>query len=147
MTMPSYATSTDIRAPAERVWRLLSAVESWPRWLPTVARVDVLDGTPVEVGRRYRIEQPKLRPAVWTVTALEPGRRFTWRARSPGMTMVADHLVEPLGTDAVRVHLSFAFEGLLGALLGRLFGRLTREYLAQEAAALKQQMQTDGSAP
>jgi uncharacterized membrane protein len=137
----------DIRAPAARVWNLLSAVESWPRWLPTVARVEVLDGTPLQIGRRYRIEQPKLRPALWTVTVLEPGRRFTWEARSPGMTMVADHFVEPVGTDAVRVHLSFVFKGPLGALFGRLFGRLTREYLAQEAVALKQQAQADGSAP
>jgi uncharacterized membrane protein len=145
MKTVSYAASADIRAPAERVWRLLSAVDSWPAVLPTVTRVEALDGAPLESGRRYRIEQPKLRPAVWTVTALEPGRRFTWHARSPGMTMVADHLVEPIGTDVVRLQLSFAFEGWLGALLGRLFGRLTREYLAREAAAFTQQAQAGGS--
>ena len=147
MTTVSYEASVDIRAPADRVWSVLSAVESWPRILPTVTRVEALDGTPLETGRRYRVEQPKLRPALWTVTVLEPGRRFVWRTRSPGMAMVADHFIEPIDADTVRVRLSFAFEGLLGALLGRLFGRLTRDYLAQEAAAFKQQAQADGKAP
>ena len=138
MNTVTYEASADIHAPAERVWRLLSAVASWPELLPTVTSVEALDGAPLERGRRYRVEQPKLRPAVWTVTVLEPGRRFAWHARSPGMTMVADHVVDPIGADAVRLRLSFAFEGWLGALLGRLFGRLTCEYLAREAAALKQ---------
>lgn len=138
MNTVTYEASADIHAAAERVWRLLSAVSSWPELLPTVTSVEALDGAPVEPGRRYRVEQPKLRPAVWTVTALEPGRRFAWHARSPGMTMVADHVVDPIGADVVRLRLSFAFEGWLGALLGRLFGHLTREYLAREAAALKQ---------
>lgn len=135
--MSHYDTSIEIHATPERVWRLLSAVEAWPQWLPTVSRVEVLDGTPLQLGRRYRVEQPKLRPAVWTVSVLEPGRRFQWRATSPGMTMVGDHAVEPAG-DRVRVHLSFAFGGLLGRLLGRAFGGITRRYIEQEARALKQ---------
>jgi hypothetical protein len=138
MKTATYAASAEIRSSAGHVWGLLSAVDAWPALLPTVTSVEALDGTALQTGRRYRVGQPKLRPAVWTVTALEPGRRFTWVARSPGMTMVADHLVEPIGTDAARLHLSFAFEGWLGTVLGRLFGRLTREYLAVEAASLKQ---------
>ncbi|MEI7037625.1 SRPBCC family protein [Fulvimonas yonginensis] len=139
--MPRYEASTTIEAPADGVWRLLCSVDAWPQWLPTVSRAQALDGGPLAVGRRYRIEQPRLRPAIWTVTALESGRRFEWRARSPGMTMVADHRVAPEGHQAVRVQLSFAFRGLLGSVLGMVYGDLARRYLQQEAQALKQRVE------
>jgi uncharacterized membrane protein len=141
-----YATRTRIEAPATRAWRLLSAVEDWPRWLPTVTRVDALDGTPLATGRRYHVVQPRLRPAVWTVTGIDPGRRFAWQARAPGLAMVADHVVEPHGDDTW-VHLTYRFGGLLGPLLGRLYGRLTRDYLRQEAAALKHHAEHPGTVP
>ena len=137
--MVLYEQRFEVAADAGRVWALLSAVESWPRWLPTVTRVDALDGSPLSVGKRYRVEQPSLRPAEWKVSEVDAGRRFEWRARSPGMEMVADHVVEPLPDNAAKVHLSFGFKGPLGALLGRAFGRITRHYLEQEADALKRQ--------
>ncbi len=141
-----YAARIRIEAPATQAWRLLCAVEDWPRWLPTVTRVDALDGTPLETGRRYRVVQPRLRPAVWTVTGIEPGRRFAWRARAPGLAMVADHVVEPEG-DGACAHLTYRFGGLLGPLLGRLYGRITRDYLRQEAAALKHHAEAPATLP
>lgn len=53
------------------------------------------------------------------------------------MQMIADHLLEPAGTDSTRERLRYDFDGWLGAPRGVLFGRLTRSYLDQEARALK----------
>jgi uncharacterized membrane protein len=131
-----YETTRDIAAPAPRAWDMLSAVEAWPQWLPTVDNVEALDGSPLQVGRRYRITQPKLRPAVWKVTEIEPGHRFVWRAASPGLEMIAEHAIESVGEHA-RVRLSYEFRGLLGGLLGKAFGRLTRDYIGREAETLK----------
>jgi ribosome-associated toxin RatA of RatAB toxin-antitoxin module len=135
--MAAYEVATDIQAPAERVWAVLSAVEAWPQWLPTVSSVEPLRETPLQVGRRYRVTQPRLRPTVWTVSVVEPERRFEWRARSPGMELVADHDIESTGPNAARVRLRFEFKGFVGVLLGAVFGGLTRNYLSQEAQALK----------
>ena len=135
--MAAYEATSEIQAPAERVWAELSAVEAWPQWMPTVTRVEPLREATLQVGRRYRVTQPKLRPEVWTVSAVEPDRRFEWRAKSPGMELVADHVIESKGPDAARVRLRFEFNGLVGALLGAVFGALTRDYLRQEAQALK----------
>lgn len=132
-----YTSTVVIRAPAERVWEMLSAVESWPQWLPTVSRVEALDGTPLQLGARFRLTQPKLRPTVWTVSELEPLLRFTWRAKSSGMEMVADHVLERVAPETTRVQLTFQFKGWLGSLLGAVFGAITRDYIAQEAQALK----------
>ncbi|MES2125171.1 MAG: SRPBCC family protein [Gemmatimonadota bacterium] len=142
--MATYEASTDIQATAERVWAALSTVEVWPQWLPTASGVEPLQEGGLEVGRRYRVTQPKLRPQVWTVTALEPGRRFEWRARSPGMELVADHIVEHRDPDAARVRLRFEFNGLVGALLGAAYGALTQSYLNQEAAAVKGRAEKTG---
>lgn len=133
----THLASIEIHAPAARVWEVLSGVQSWPEWLPTVDSVEALDGWPLAIGRRYRVTQPKLRPAVWKVTELEPGRRFTWRATSIGMQMVASHAVEPSGPDSTRVQSRYDFRGWLGALMDVIFGRLTRSYLDQEVRALK----------
>lgn len=137
--MVEFEVTAGIAATGQRVWTLLADVESWPHWLPTVTLVEALDGGPLAIGRRYRVEQPKLRPTVWTVTELQPGTHFQWQARSPGMTMVADHAVTSLDGQAVQVRLRFRFEGVLGALLGRMFARTTRHYLQAEAQALKRQ--------
>src|SRR4051812_2732728 len=68
----------DIAAPAEVVWRLTEDIEEWPATTPTVTRVERLDGGPVGVGSRARVEQPGLPAKVWTVTRFERGSRFEW---------------------------------------------------------------------
>lgn len=139
--MPSYEASISIGASSEAVWRVLANVAAWPEWLPTVENVQPLDGNPLSVGFRYVVRQPKLRPATWTVTELAPPRRFVWQARSPGLSMVAEHTVTESLPGASDVQLRFSFSGLLGPLIGRLFRSVTERYLAQEAAALKRKVE------
>jgi uncharacterized protein YndB with AHSA1/START domain len=135
--MPTYEASISIAAPRESVWRVLADVAAWPQWLPTVTSVQALDGDPLKLGSRYTVHQPKLRPATWVVTELKPPHSFVWRARTPGLLMIATHAIEKDPTSGSRVTLRFEFVGLLGAPLGWLFRSITERYLAQEAASLK----------
>jgi uncharacterized membrane protein len=135
--MPIYQTSITIDASSETIWKLLSTVVAWPRWLPTVTSVEPLDGEILKRGHRFRVLQPKLRPATWIVSTVEPNRRFEWRARAPGVLMVADHVVESLASDATSVVLRFEFRGVAGNLLGLFFSSTTKRYIEQEAASLK----------
>jgi len=139
--MLAYEASISIAAPGDAVWHELSDVVDWPAWLPTVESVDALDSTALEIGSRFVVKQPKLRPAVWVVVVLEPPRRFVWIARSPGLEMLAEHIVEAAGQGA-RVLLRFSFGGLLGGLIGRLFRTTTVTYLEREAAALKRRAES-----
>ena len=139
--MAAYEATSDIQAPAERVWAVLSDVQTWPQWMPTVSSVEPLREMALQVGCRYRVTQPKLRPTVWVVSVVEAGRRFEWRAKSPGMELVADHVMESTGQGGTRVRLRFEFRGLVGAFLGAAFGALTRNYLSQEAQALKDRVE------
>lgn len=128
--------AVDVNAPAERVWAVLSDVERWPEWTASVASVERLDDGPFGVGSRARIRQPRLPVAVWTVTALEPGRSFTWQSPAPGLLSAGQHRVEPTG-DASHVTLSLTWSGPLTPLVGLLFGPLSRRYVALEAQGLK----------
>lgn len=139
--MPTYETSISIAAPREAVWNALSDVAAWPGWLPTVTRVEPLDGSSLLAGRRYRVSQPKLQPVTWVVTELVPPHHFTWRGRSPGLTLLAEHIVDEDAPGSVRVVLRFSFAGPLGGVIGALYGSLTQRYVATEAAALKQKVE------
>lgn len=135
--MRSFEASTSIAAPREAVWRVLSDVAAWPEWLPTVDGVQPLDGTRLAIGSRFLVRQPKLRPATWVVTVLEPPRRFVWRARSPGLEMVAEHIVDESAPGTSSVVLRYSFAGLLGGPIGRIYRSITERYLSLEAASLQ----------
>jgi uncharacterized membrane protein len=140
--MLTYESSTSIEAPVETVWRVLSDVLQWPKWLPTVSRVEPLNGKSLRVGSRFVVHQPKLRPATWTVSEIDEPHRFVWVARSPGIQLVAEHGVNQDSPATCRVVLRFSFGGILGGIIGRVFSAVTRRYLAQEAASLKQRVES-----
>lgn len=77
-----YSVSTEIAAPAERVWALLSDGASWPRWTATVTG---LEGH-IARGHRLKLRVPiSERVFTPTVAELEPGRRMVWRDGAPPM--------------------------------------------------------------
>lgn len=126
----------EIAAPPERVWAVMADVERWSEWTASIRRVEVLDGGPLRLGGRARVQQPRLPNAVWTVSVWDPPRCFEWRNASPGVRSVAGHRVEALADDRSRVTLSIAWSGPLAWLVRLLFGRLSRRYVAMEARGL-----------
>lgn len=110
-----------IAAPVERVWELTVDIESWPSITPTMTSVDRTDTGPLGVGSAAKVKQPAQRPRVWTVTAFEPGRVFTWQAASKAVTMTATHRLEASG-DGTMNTLIVDVDGPLAPLLG-LFGK------------------------
>ena len=133
-----FVRSIDIDAPADVTWAVMSEGEQWPEWTASVTSVKRLDKGPLRIGSRALIRQPRFPPAVWTVTTLEPGRRFVWRSGMPGMWVYGDHAVEAVAT-GTRATLRLSYDGPLARLLGRLTRGITNRYLDMEAAGLKKQ--------
>lgn len=125
-----------IQASPAKIWQVLADVERWPVWTPTVLRVEPLTGQGLQVGARYRVTQPKLRPGIYEVTERIPHQAFTWVQRVPGAMMIADHRLSPCdkGTE---VELSFSTEGLVGAVIGGIYSKLISSYVRTEAKSLK----------
>src|SRR4051812_41708403 len=126
-----------INAPASVVWDVYSDVEHWPDWTASIKSVRYVEGTGLALGNQAQIEQPKLPRAVWTVTAIEPGVSWIWESGGFGIHTTAVHELEAVDATTTRVHTAIIQTGPLGAIFGRLYAKLTRSYLAMEAAGLK----------
>lgn len=139
--MPKFETSILISARQEAVWKILSDVARWPEWLPTITSLEPLDGAPLQVRARYKILQPKLSPATWVVTELDPPRRFVWESRRPGVVSAGDHVIEEMDDENVRVTLRLEFTGFLSGLVASMFGSLTQGNIEKEAQTLKRMVE------
>lgn len=135
--MSDFRYSVDIRVAPARVWPVLLDLERWPEWTTSVTKVQLLDTGPLILGSRVRIWQPKLMPAVWTVSSLDENRRiFTWTTSHFGFKIVAHHRVEAVNSQS-RVHLALNYSGLLGAALARIYRDLNWDYIAREGNGLR----------
>lgn len=72
-------STIDIAAPTDKVWAIMTDIERWPDWTPTVSQAELLGGTDLTVGGRARLRQPKLPEAIWTVTIVKPLGYFEWQ--------------------------------------------------------------------
>lgn len=120
----------------DAVWQVLADVEHWHDWTPTVVEVKALSNGGLKVGSRYRVVQPKLRPAIYEVTECVPNEAFTWVQRLPGGTMTAEHRLSS-HDGATEVELSFSSKGLLANIVGKMFSKMISDYVATEAKCLK----------
>lgn len=131
-TVETFITSVS----PEVVWGILSDVEHWRDWTPTVIDIKPLDGTGLKVGAKFRVLQPKLRPSIYEVTECVPNRRFTWVQKFAGGVMIAEHQIA-VSDGATRVELSFASQGLMANIAANLTSGMIRNYVAIEARSLK----------
>ena len=134
--MREFSTSIDIAAPPERVWQVMTDTDRWNEWTASVTSVKRLGDAPFAVGTKVLIRQPKCPPALWTVTAIEPQRTFTWVSTAPGLRVVGRHSVVPIAGGS-RATLSLEMHGLFAGVFGRLTGGITERYVALEANGLK----------
>ena len=130
-------SSVEIEAPAPVVWDVFVDVERWPNWTASVERIVALDGSGIEIGRRFEIKQPRFPKLVWEVTAVDPGVSWTWRQKSAGGTTDATHEVVAQGPDRTLVRQRLDQRGPIGAVVGLLMRRLTKRYLELEGQGLK----------
>lgn len=139
--MKSFSISIDIDAPTERVWAIMSDIERWHEWTSSVRSIRKLDAGDLRIGTRAIVRQPKLPPAFWRITAVQPGREFVWVSKGPGMLVTARHSVSPIASGS-RATLSIHYEGLLSPLLLWMTRDVNDAYLALEANGLKQRSES-----
>ena len=132
-----YEHIIDIAAPPTVVWATLSDVPAWPTWTASVTSAEWAGESGLAVGHAARIHQPKLRPATWTVTAVDVGRSFTWETKSLGFSISGSHTISPRDEGGVTVALSTQVRGLLAPIIGALTARIGRRYVSMEAEGLK----------
>ena len=139
--MATFVEKIVIRAPVERTWGVLAELERWPEWTASMRSVRALGDGPPGMGARYRVEQPKLQPAVFTIRDWRPPRSFTWKMGSAGLSAVATHTLVPK-PEGCELELRLDYGGVLGGLVAALAGKLTRDYMKLEAEGLKRRSES-----
>ncbi|MFN8381306.1 MAG: SRPBCC family protein [Anaerolineales bacterium] len=139
--MTKFSTSLTINTRQEVIWKVLSDIAHWHEWTPTVTKVEVLNTPELRLGNRYKVFQPKLQPAEWTVTELTTSN-FTWESKAPGMYMIAEHILTIKNANQTELTLTFTFNGWLGQLIGKMYGKTAESYIQTEAQSLKKQVET-----
>ena len=132
-----FEKSIDIDAPQQRVWDMLSDLETWPQRIETVDTVELLTPAPVTKGSRVRLKQPKLGEGIWDITVWDAPSYFEWTQKTVGATSVAGQRVEALGEGRARLTLTLDLRGFLIPIFGRLFKKLTNRYMNLEAEGIK----------
>jgi uncharacterized membrane protein len=141
-----YHVTAVAEAPAEEVWRLFVDLERWPELTRSVREVRRVDSGPLRVGSEAIVRQPLLPRARWRVTALEPGRSFTWETTAPGVIAAGEHLVEADGQRAV-ITITLRQHGPLARLTDAVTGRLARRYLSMELEGFRRGAESARGAP
>jgi hypothetical protein len=115
------------------VWQVRADVEHRRDWTPTVVESKPLSNEGLTVGARYRVVQPKLRPAVYEVTECVRNQAFTRVQKLLGGAMIADHRVSP-SVGGTEVELSCTSQGLSANIVAKLFSKSIGDSVATEKA-------------
>jgi uncharacterized protein YndB with AHSA1/START domain len=118
----------EVERPRRQVAMLLADPANMTKWMPDLARYDLIDGDPGAAGARFRmVPKPGSGQSgfVSTVTHMHLPERLSLRLQSPEVDVVVDTTFEALAKNRTKVvsKEKFIFHGLLR----RLFGRFTRD--------------------
>ncbi len=139
--MVKFEVSGTVEAGTWRTWEVLSDVERWPEWTASMQSVKRLDGGPLGVGSRVRIQQPRMMPGVWMVTAWNPGEGFVWESNFWGAHAVAEHWIKRSSAGS-EVVLRVTLNGLLASLLRPMIEPMSIRYMQMEMAGLKKSVES-----
>jgi uncharacterized protein YndB with AHSA1/START domain len=88
-----------VLAPPQRVWELLTDVERWPEWGPSVRAVRCSHRR-IELGSKGKVRTALGFWVPFVITELVPGSYWAWKVASIQAT---GHRVEPLETGSCRL--------------------------------------------
>ena len=141
--MQTLHASTEIDAPADRVWRVVADFDRYAEWNPFIVRA----AGEQRVGGRLdvTIRAPGVRPVRFKprVLDLEPGRLIRWKGELwvPGL-FDGRHALQveelPDGTSRFTTHEDVS--GILVPFLGKVM-RASQEGFEQMAAALRRRVE------
>ena len=142
--MPTIETTEYIEASPERVWQILTDLDSYPEWNPFIVEGsgEFAEGEQV----RLRMRPPEGREMGFkpVVLRVEQARELRWKGRLlvPGI-FDGEHYfrLEPEG-GGTRLHQGEDFTGLLPRFMGKMLRQTERGFLALNAA-LKERAESE----
>jgi uncharacterized protein YndB with AHSA1/START domain len=94
-----YATETDV--PTERIWAVLSDIDSWAAWDTSMQEIS-LQG-PFEVGSKVSMMPEGQDPITSTIVEIEHTRRYADETEFGGCVLGFSHTLTPLDDGRTRI--------------------------------------------
>lgn len=90
-----WTVSRTIDAPAATVWTVLTDLDQWPAWGPTVAAAELADDGPLRLGSHGTVWTPVGVPLPFEIDDFQEGISWSWKV---GGIPATKHGVDPRGT-------------------------------------------------
>jgi hypothetical protein len=138
--MPTYQTSFEVNASADRVWNVLTALDRYTEWNP---QIPLASGV-LEVGSQIELRlalpgRPPLDLSA-TIEEVRPNSLFTWRGHVMAPWFFEGYRrfeISPITEGRVRVTHVEAVHGLFAPLFAVLMGSAVRKSQAALNEALR----------
>ncbi len=135
----SEVATAQTSVPPHEVWTVLADIAAWPTWSPTIEQVRTEPAEADDVGEHpaYRIEQPPLPTALWTITDWRPEQGFAWQTRGASTLLAGSYAMRHIrpGTEVV---MSLTWTGTTAWLVRAAYGPVSIRYAESHLAALVQ---------
>lgn len=123
-----FSASVEINATPEKAWALLNNVEEWPKWIPSLKKIEKVSEGSLGVGSRVLVVARSLITVnlLMTITEFVPGRSVVMEGKVLGVRMKRYYKMEPMNGRA-RLTAGGEVSGLLAFLVRRGGQRLSKE--------------------
>lgn len=73
------AVERTVAAPPDAAWRVLTDLDMWPQWGPTVQGAELNEAGPLRLGSTGKVLTPVGLSLPFTITEFDEGRHWAWR--------------------------------------------------------------------
>jgi len=123
-----FRASAEIDATPEKAWTSVNDVQEWPRWIPSLKKIEKVTKGPMDVGSRVLVVAKSLITVnlLMTITEFVPGRSVVMEGKVLGVRMKRYYEMEPVNGRA-RLTAGGEVSGLLAFLVRRGGQKLSEE--------------------
>jgi hypothetical protein len=124
-----FSASIEINAPLERVWALVNEVEDWPKWIPSLKKIEKLSEGPLGKGSRILVVAKSIIKVNLFMAIIEfiPLQRVVMEGKVLGVRMTRYYTLEPLNQNKTKLMAGGEVTGLLAFLVRRSGQKLSEE--------------------
>lgn len=123
-----FASSIVINAPPEKVFALVDNLEDWPRWIPSIKKIEKVSEGPLKEGSQIRVTAKSgvTIKFLMTITEFIPGQRGVMQGRVLGTRMTRYYTFERI-EQGTKLTAGGEVKGPLAFLVRRGGQRLSEE--------------------
>ena len=123
-----FSASVEINASPEKTWSLLKNIEEWPKWIPSLKKIEKVSVEPLGKGSKVLVVAKSAITVnlLMTITEFVAGQRVVMEGKVLGTRMTRYYEMEPVNGRA-RLTAGGEVTGLLAFLVRRSGQKLSEE--------------------